>query len=119
MSRTTAFGEYLRDKRVEAGLSLRQVAERIGVTHVFLGEVERGKSAPLAKRHWAALAEIIPGVKLEELETKAAISKPIKMDLETAPALYRQLGVRLSKDFESRNLTDEQIKKIMDVLDRG
>jgi transcriptional regulator with XRE-family HTH domain len=112
------FGEYLREKRVEAGLSLRHVAERIGVTHVYLGEIERGKSAPLARKHWGLLMETISGITPDDLETRAAMSKPIKMDLDGAPALYRQLGVRFSQNFESRTLTDAQIQAIMDVLDK-
>jgi transcriptional regulator with XRE-family HTH domain len=42
MARDSAFGRYLRGKRQRARLSLRAVAEKLGVTHVYLGEVERG-----------------------------------------------------------------------------
>jgi hypothetical protein len=43
-----------------AGVSLRSVAKEIGVSHVFLGDVERGKY-PIPPKHFAELARAIPG----------------------------------------------------------
>ena len=42
------FGDQLRERRVAAGRGLREVAEYLGVSHVYVGEVERehpGRSA--------------------------------------------------------------------------
>lgn len=36
------FGKRVREERVKAGLSLRDLAEATGVSHVTLGEIERG-----------------------------------------------------------------------------
>ena len=38
-------GAMLRDARNRQGLSLRAVAEKVGKSHVFIGDVERGISA--------------------------------------------------------------------------
>lgn len=67
------FGIYLRDKRVAAGLSLRHVADQLGITHVYLGEVERGVRGPLKRKHWDKLIKVIPGVTQENLERVEAV----------------------------------------------
>jgi transcriptional regulator with XRE-family HTH domain len=36
------FGNHLRIQRVLTNQSLRAVAKKVGISHVFLGEVERG-----------------------------------------------------------------------------
>lgn len=47
----------VRDRRRELGMSLRELAEKLGVSHVFLGEVERGTARiPLARIAAFALA---------------------------------------------------------------
>ncbi len=38
-------GAKLRGQRMKAGLSLRAMAKLLGVSHVYLGEVERGDRA--------------------------------------------------------------------------
>lgn len=52
------FGTYLRTIRLAAHLSQRALAERLGISHVTLGEVERGGARALAARHWPALVAI-------------------------------------------------------------
>lgn len=42
----TDIGPLIRSRRKELGLSLRELAERTGVTHGFLGQIERGESSP-------------------------------------------------------------------------
>ena len=40
------FGEYLRELRAKADLSLREVASKIGVSAAFLSDVELGRRFP-------------------------------------------------------------------------
>lgn len=53
-----SFGSYVRDLRTAAGLSQRALAGRLGVSHVYLGEVERGKRDHLIRERWPVLVEI-------------------------------------------------------------
>jgi transcriptional regulator with XRE-family HTH domain len=39
-------GDYLREQRVAASLSLRQLAEQTGVSNPYLSQIERGMHAP-------------------------------------------------------------------------
>ncbi len=67
MSKVILFGEYVRERRQELGLSLRDVASKLGISYVYLGEVERSAKGSLAQKHWKKLASVLR-VKVELLE---------------------------------------------------
>ena len=48
-SRVASLGEYLREQRRSAQLSLRQLAEQAGVSNPYLSQVERGLRRPSAE----------------------------------------------------------------------
>jgi transcriptional regulator with XRE-family HTH domain len=48
-SRVASLGEYLREQRNTAELSLRQLAEQAGVSNPYLSQVERGLRKPSAE----------------------------------------------------------------------
>jgi len=45
----TDLGTYLKDQRQQAQLSLRQVAERAGISNPYLSQIERGLKRPSAE----------------------------------------------------------------------
>ncbi len=46
------FGATLSEARLAAGLSLRAAAKALGVSHVYLRDVELGECTPLARERW-------------------------------------------------------------------
>src|SRR3954452_2350169 len=44
-----SLGDYLREQRVSARLSLRQLAEQAGVSNPYLSQIERGLRRPSAE----------------------------------------------------------------------
>jgi transcriptional regulator with XRE-family HTH domain len=48
-SRVASLGEYLREQRSTAQMSLRQLAEQAGVSNPYLSQVERGLRKPSAE----------------------------------------------------------------------
>lgn len=62
------FGKYIRKCRNEMGISLRTAASTIGVSSVYLWEVEVGKSAPMMIRRWDNLIEAVPILSRMELK---------------------------------------------------
>lgn len=46
MSRTNLFGAFLKEKRQEANMSLRELAHSIGVAHTYILNIENGSKAP-------------------------------------------------------------------------
>ena len=46
MSKTNLFGVFLKEKRQEANMSLRELAHSIGVAHTYILNIENGSKAP-------------------------------------------------------------------------
>ncbi|MEM6733506.1 MAG: helix-turn-helix transcriptional regulator, partial [Myxococcota bacterium] len=59
MTQEHEFGRYIREKRLVAGMSLRALAAKLRVSHVYLGEVERGAKGPMAEKHWSRLIKVL------------------------------------------------------------
>ena len=113
----THFGAYLRRMRVASRRSLRDVAGALGISHVYLGEVERGVRGPLRPEHWDALLKAIPGMTRLELERSAAASRPLAMDISDAPPRYQDLAMALARRLKNRDLTGAQISRLLKVLE--
>lgn len=118
MAEATSFGRYIRRRRVEAGLSLRAVADRLGISHVYLGEVERGVRPPFVRERWDALVSAIPGVSIVDLERHAATSRPLQLDLNDAAPQYSDLALALARRIEDRQAprSEEEARKINELL---
>jgi transcriptional regulator with XRE-family HTH domain len=116
MPKPTLFGRYIRQQRNEAKRSLREVAEELRVSHVYLGEVERGVRGPLKKEHWPLLAKAIPRISLKKLKEYAEQSKPVQMNLNNAEPSYRNLALALARRIQDQSLSDEEIKSLLAIL---
>ena len=116
-NRPTRFGRYLRGARVACGRSLRDVAAELKISHVYLGEVERGVRGPLRPEHWEALLKAIPELTRDELERQAAASRPLEVDVSDAPPRYQDLAMALARRLKNRDLSRAQIAQLLKVLD--
>jgi transcriptional regulator with XRE-family HTH domain len=56
---TTNFGEYLKGKREEKQISLRELARRLEVSAPFLSDVENNRRGPLTEERLADLAKVL------------------------------------------------------------
>ncbi len=54
-----SFGEYLKRKRGEKDISLRELARRLELSAPFLSDVENNRRAPLTEERLADLAEVL------------------------------------------------------------
>lgn len=109
------FGAFVRRKREEVGKTLREVADALDVSHVYLSKVERGKSKPLAEKHWSKLAEML-NVEVTELEDLAEVSRPIQLDLANASKTNQELGLVLARRIEQDDLADDDARQILEFL---
>src|SRR5688572_8084282 len=73
MATTMTFGATLRLLRIEAGLSLRELAQRIGVSGAYLSRVENGHDAVPTPDRLVAIADVLglPRSVLVELARQA------------------------------------------------
>ena len=98
-----SLGDYLREQRIAAQLSLRQLAEQTGVSNPYLSQIERGLRRPSA-------------------EVLQQIAKALRISAET---LYVRAGILDPEDGEVRSvelailadtgLTERQKQSLLDV----
>lgn len=96
-------GEYLREQRMSAQLTLRQLAEQTGVSNPYLSQIERGLRRPSA-------------------EVLQQLAKALRISAET---LYVRAGILNPEDGEVRSvelavladtgLTERQKQSLLDV----
>lgn len=80
------FGDYLRRLRLQRGLTLREAATIVGISHGYLGKLERGQSG-------------YRPIRLEYLERAADLLGVARHEMLTA-AGYKDVAVRLGpRDF--------------------
>jgi transcriptional regulator with XRE-family HTH domain len=96
-------GDYLREQRLGAKLSLRQLAEQTGVSNPYLSQIERGLRRPSA-------------------EVLQQLAKALRVSAET---LYIRAGILSLEDSDVRSvelailadagLTERQKQSLLDV----
>ena len=69
-----SLGDYLKEQRISARLSLRQLAEQAGVSNPYLSQIERGLRRPSAE----VLQQIAKALRIsaEQLYIRAGIISP-------------------------------------------
>ncbi len=75
MGRTVgSLGDYLREQRTASRLSLRQLAEQVGVSNPYLSQIERGLRRPSAE----VLQQLAKALRIsaEQLYIRAGIVSP-------------------------------------------
>lgn len=110
------FGQYLRRMRSKANVSLRSAAKSLGISAVYLGEVERGVRPPMKEKYWDKLIEIIEDIDLETLRRLSANTKPLQLDLRDSPPNYQNLGLALARRIEKENIPSKDFDKIFRLL---
>ncbi len=73
------FGELIRDARKQAQRTGRKTAGAIGVSHVYLSEVELGTRCALAPEHWPALVAFLPSLTLKKLKAHADLDRVVRI----------------------------------------
>ncbi|MFA6958364.1 MAG: helix-turn-helix transcriptional regulator [Thermoanaerobaculia bacterium] len=110
------FGRYLRIHRVAAELSLRHVADQLGVSHVFLGEVERGVKRKLPEKYWKKLTEVVPGVTIEGLEEAAQASGSLDTRVKAMRNAEQGLVYALARRIEADELPSKKMQELRRIL---
>lgn len=117
-------GEYIREQRSQAKLSMRQLAERAEVSNPYLSQIERGMRKPSAQ----VLLQIAKGLRIsaETLYIKAGILEDDRDGITTVEVLkadqsiterQRQVLLDIYLAFQAENAT--QISPNLNVGDEG
>lgn len=119
ISESQDIGSFIRTQREAAEVSIRQLAERAGVSNPYLSQIERGLRKPSAE----VLGQIARGLRLsaEVLYARAGIlelkaGSPVRDAILTAPDLterQREVLVEIYESFRSNNATAAE--QVVDV----
>lgn len=98
-----SLGEYLKEQRLSASLSLRQLAEQAGVSNPYLSQIERGLRKPSAE----VLQQIAKALRIsaEQLYVRAGILDPDE----------REAGSVELTVLADPGLTERQKQSLLDV----
>lgn len=105
----------LKDRRIELGLTLKEVADYVGVSEATVSRWESGNIANMKRSRVQALAEILKvspldiiGVDQEEDEDRV---RAMLQEMKDNP----QLGVLLSS---TKDLNEEDLKMVIEMVKR-
>lgn len=116
-----SFGELLKEIRISKGISLRTLAERLGVSASYASDVERGKRNPLSPEHLdkAALILNLSKEERDRLFDSAAQSKgdAVSADVILYAGEVKNVSAALRKAREL-NLGDEEWLEIIEEMER-
>lgn len=112
-----SFGRYMRDVRLKANVSLRDLAKALCLSHVFLSEVERGFRG-LARQHWPRLLEMLPELDPLRLEHMARLRLPLRINVADKPASLQDVCILFAERVEAGKLTAEQIAAMRAILSK-
>jgi transcriptional regulator with XRE-family HTH domain len=102
-----SLGDYLKEQRVAARMSLRQLAEQAGVSNPYLSQIERGLRRPSAE----VLQQIAKALRIsaEQLYIRAGIVSP-----ESGVGVPQERSVELAI-LGDAGLTERQKQSLLDV----
>jgi transcriptional regulator with XRE-family HTH domain len=103
-SKVGSIGEYIREQRQRAKVSLRQLAEATGVSNPYLSQIERGLRKPSAE----ILQQIAKGLRIsaEALYVQAGILDEREADTDVQAAIRADMG-----------LTERQKQVLLDIYE--
>lgn len=103
------FGEYIKSKRLEKGISLRELASKIGISPSYMSDIEKGRRNAPNKEKVDKIAEVLfySEEEIEKLHDLAGLSKnTISTDLSSYIMESNEVRYFLR---ESKNRDDDKL----------
>jgi len=111
---TMSFGELIRSSRRRLNKSLQDIADALGVTAVYVSEVERGKRPPFTTERLPALAQVLE-LDLDQLKTAAWAEKRM---IEWDPAAASDKQIEALVALARGGLSDGELDEILVIAKR-
>jgi transcriptional regulator with XRE-family HTH domain len=110
-----SFGELIRESRRRLNKSLQQVADALGVTAVYVSEVERRKRPPFTMERLPALSRVL-GLDLKTLITTAWMEKKM---IEWDPASASDKQIEALVALARGGFSDKELDQILEIATRN
>jgi len=108
------FGEMIREARQNSGLSLSGLATQLGVTKVYVSDVERGLRKPFTQERIRSVAEILD-LDVAELSWKAADEREfVLLPTEDCSGPKLRLAGAISQSW--LDMSDARAKSVLNVI---
>ena len=114
-----SFGEILRQLRRKADKTLGDVARLLGVSVVYLSDVERGNRNPFSRGRILRIAEFLDSDPAELLEAADRERGTIEYDITHASPLQAEVVGGLVTGLARGGISDGKLRRIQDVLRGG
>ena len=114
----TPFGQFVRKKRIEKFISLKEMAVAIGVSSAFLSGIEMGRKS-IPEDAVSKISDFLELSYLENkefLETVEVSKKSVKIDLEGVSPKSRETAFVFARKFPE--LSDEDADCFLEFLKR-
>lgn len=108
--KTTEFGQRLREKRLEKQITLRKMADMIGVSSTYLSQVEQGRYDPPTADRVADIAKILG----EDIDLWIGLADRVPDDMEEIVKEHPKEMPELLR--AARGLMPEQFAKLQQTI---
>lgn len=108
------FGELARDTRVKARVSLRRVADELGLSAAYVSDIERGNRNPPAPEVARSWAELVEGDEEEFVLTAQRDRPTAELTINRSSARGPEAAFMLAREFP--HLTEDDYEEIMKVV---
>lgn len=109
----TMFGQKARDWRQDQDISLREMASQLGVSAVYLSDIERGHRPPPSGEKLRKMAELLHRP-FDEMEQLANASRKLVFDPKKTNAKGFEVAALLARRLEDESEgTDELLENII------
>ena len=108
------FGKAVRVARKGVGMTISEVARRLGVTKVYVSDVELGRRAPFTRERIDQIAEILDADPLELYVLAVRSRGHVKFHTEEITLKQNRLAAVLS--YRWSELSDDDVTRLMGAL---
>ena len=110
------FGQKIRELRIQKKISLRKMADMVGISPAYMSRIESGRELPPRGEHIVRMAEILEVPADELLMLAGKVDPSIQEYIRTTTSIPEFL--RTAKE---ENLTSDEFRKLTDQIkkDRG
>ena len=116
------YGKILRKLRIDKGELLSEMASKLGISSAYLSAIENSaKPIPTDLTNKIAIAYGLYAMQIEELklaedDAKQSIELALPTNLSGA---RRQTALAFARTFNSANISDDELEKIIAILQGG
>lgn len=110
------FGAYIRKIREQANKSMRAVADAVGVSVVYISDIERGRRNPPQEEKLLKMAAFLD-IDIKDIREMAAKERRcVELELSENDCIISDVALTLARRWDS--ITDEEASQILKILSR-